>query len=142
MKAFTLIELLIVLIIIGVVTAIAIPKYQDYKEKAYDAEAFTAFTNIKHGEEEYRASCGSYLSADLSTPDNWAALGLKEFYELFSQQNEVYKFAYAIMAWHTEGFSPEYRIIAERKKVDAQGQHLRYIHYLSNTNEIIYATGP
>jgi len=46
-QGFTLIELMIVVAIIGILAAVAIPAYQDYTGKAQAAEAFTLLDGLK-----------------------------------------------------------------------------------------------
>ena len=47
-KGFTLIELMIVVAIIGILAAVAIPAYQDYTAKAQSSEAFVLLSGLKH----------------------------------------------------------------------------------------------
>ena len=46
-KGFTLIELMIVVAIIGILAALAIPAYQDYTARAQTAEAITLLDGLK-----------------------------------------------------------------------------------------------
>ena len=64
-KGFTLIELLIVVVIIGILAAIAIPKFANTKEKAYLASMKADLRNLATYEESYAAdSAGTYFSGN------------------------------------------------------------------------------
>jgi type IV pilus assembly protein PilA len=52
-KGFTLIELLIVVVIIGILAAIAIPKFANTKEKAYVASMKSDLHNLVTAQEAY-----------------------------------------------------------------------------------------
>lgn len=59
-KGFTLIELLIVVAIIGILAAVAIPQFSSYREKAYNSSAQSDLKNIKTGMEAYLADNQEY----------------------------------------------------------------------------------
>src|SRR5213593_266011 len=59
-KGFTLIELLIVVVIIGILAAIAIPKFANTKEKAYLASMKSDLRNLITAEEGYFADSVKY----------------------------------------------------------------------------------
>ena len=67
-KGFTLIELLIVVVIIGILAAIAIPKFANTKEKAYLAAMKSDLRNMATYEEQYAADqAGAYFSGTATT---------------------------------------------------------------------------
>ncbi|HET8650662.1 MAG TPA: prepilin-type N-terminal cleavage/methylation domain-containing protein [Gemmatimonadales bacterium] len=59
-KGFTLIELLIVVVIIGILAAIAIPKFAATKDKAKLASIKSDIRNIETAEEAYFADNAAY----------------------------------------------------------------------------------
>ena len=61
-EGFSLIELLIVIVIIGILASIAIPKFANTKEKAYVATMKSDLRNLVTAEEGYFAEAQAFTS--------------------------------------------------------------------------------
>ncbi|WP_163328891.1 type IV pilin protein [Desulfurobacterium thermolithotrophum] len=77
-EGFTLVELLIVIAIIAILAAIAVPQFSKYKEKAYIAAMKSDAHNVIAAEEAYFAENDNYT-------DNGTKLGIKT-----SKGNKIY----------------------------------------------------
>jgi type IV pilus assembly protein PilA len=59
-KGFTLIELLIVVVIIGILAAIAIPKFSSVKQKGYKTQAIAEMQSLKTAQETFFTDSNRY----------------------------------------------------------------------------------
>ena len=62
MAGFTLIEMMVVVAIVAILTAVAIPHYREFTTKAKRAEAYTNLDAIRVQEEAYAGEKGYYLT--------------------------------------------------------------------------------
>jgi type IV pilus assembly protein PilE len=61
-KGLTLIELIIVVAIVGILAAVAIPVYTGYTQRGRRAEAKTALEQLRASQEVFRAENGRYAN--------------------------------------------------------------------------------
>lgn len=62
-NGFTLIELMIVVVVVGILAAIALPAYQDFIRKGRRAEALKILMDLQVAEENYRVNNSGYAQS-------------------------------------------------------------------------------
>ena len=65
---FSLVELLVVLVIMGVLSAVALPAYTRYVQRGHRTEAMAALLESQHFMERYYSANGQYLSPANAVP--------------------------------------------------------------------------
>jgi len=74
-KGITLIELLIVVMIVGILAAIAVPTYTNYMVRSRRADAKTALEQLRAAQEMRRAERGSYSTDMTELQNTWGVPG-------------------------------------------------------------------
>jgi len=73
-KGFTLIELMIVVVIIGIIAAIAYPSYMGHMQNTRRSDGKITLTEIANRLEKFYAMCSAYPpTGDPGLTDNWPA---------------------------------------------------------------------
>jgi type IV pilus assembly protein PilE len=72
MRGFTFIELLAVLALLAIMTALAVPSYQVSIKRAKRAEAWAAMMKIMHQQERHYSMHGSYAAYSIGKPQGFA----------------------------------------------------------------------
>jgi prepilin-type N-terminal cleavage/methylation domain-containing protein len=94
---FTLIELLIVVAIIGVIAAVAVPGLQQARRSGNETSAISSLRAITGAQSLYAASCGNgFFSPSLSNLGTPPAGGTAFISPDLSTGNEVYKSGYKV----------------------------------------------
>jgi len=120
-KGFTLIELMIVVAIIGILAAIAIPAYQDYTVRSQVTEGMNLASAVETGAAEYFANTGSF-------PTTLSAAGIS------SSPAGKYVSAIALNGSITVTYGNQVNSVVT-------GQTLGLTPYLSPNNDIIWVCG-
>ena len=97
---FTLVELMIVVALIGVLCAIAIPNFMMYQARSRRAEAYVNLVSIARAQKAFFAEKDKYHDSWNSWPDPDPYGGLSTSKMVWDQDSED---AFAELGWHPEG---------------------------------------
>ncbi|MBO4705689.1 MAG: type II secretion system protein [Spirochaetaceae bacterium] len=79
-KGFTLIEVMIVIAIIGILSAVAIPLYSSYTDRAKQVEAEEQLMTVATIEEDYFNSFRKYIAGSWNNPTDAGTKTLVQYY--------------------------------------------------------------
>jgi len=81
-SGFTLVELMVVVLVVSILTAIAVPSYSTYVRKSRRTEVKSMLLDLASREERYMATNGAYSSAvtDLGLTGTWPVYTASGYY--------------------------------------------------------------
>lgn len=99
-KGFTLIELMIVIAIIGILAAIAIPQFTAYRTRSYNASANADLHNLATAQEAYYADHLVYCNSVGRLCVTYGAITSKGVH---FRINLAHVSTYDMISWHDKG---------------------------------------
>ncbi|HJX35108.1 MAG TPA: prepilin-type N-terminal cleavage/methylation domain-containing protein [Desulfatiglandales bacterium] len=99
-EGFTLIELMIVIAIIGILAAIAIPQFSAYRTRSYNSAAQSDLRNMATAEEAYYVDFSSYTGNETTLADGTYGYRQTTYVTIVADGTIT---DYTISAYHTSG---------------------------------------
>jgi type IV pilus assembly protein PilE len=90
-RGFTLIEVMIVVVIVGILAAVAYPSYSEYIKRGYRAEGMALLNDAAARQERYFAQSNSYITSTSSLGE----LGLTVTSDTVASTNDRYTLSVA-----------------------------------------------
>ncbi len=95
-KGFTLVEVLVVIVIVGVLAGIAMPVYTSQVKRSYRVEALSQLTAIRSAMADFFTMNNKYTGADFGTPLSATAIGYENPATQATNTGQTAHFTYGI----------------------------------------------
>ena len=132
-KGFTLVELVIVIVIIGILTVVAISIYKENTKKAIETEANTLLGSIQIAEKIYYAEHFEFFEGNFAAPNN----GYSSDLDIDARSNKYFKgFSITKEAGTDESGAGFKAVIEGGAKGAAKGIKKTLEYYLNNEHSL------
>lgn len=126
-RGFTLIELVLAIVVLGVLASIALPAYQDSIRKTRRSEAFSAIATLQQSQERWRGNNPKYATqlSDLGWPSTTTPNGLYTV-SLATPTGDDGSTSYIVSAVGTDGSSQAADKSCRKLSVRVRGGTVEY----------------